>query len=175
MLCKLPSPFSITRQDWPFSIVTFAHSCVLLKYSKINTKRMDKFFEGSKLCTTGYLGPAGCPLQQGVFVDVGYCGRSNSVYTAEDGILQQMLEVSCQPLAWRGRLSTWRFGQFLLLLKLIDFGIILDGQHNQSSRGVSPTRVIKSVYKLLSQYFIGHSFNWVCTFQTYKINIDFLC
>lgn len=53
----------------------------------------------------------------------------------------------------------WRFGQLLFLLKVMDFDIILDGQHNQSSRGGSPTRVIKCVYKLLSQYFIGHSFN----------------
>lgn len=41
---------------------------------------MDEFFEGSKLCTTGYPDPAGCPLQQGVFIHVGYCGRSSSVY-----------------------------------------------------------------------------------------------
>lgn len=42
-------------------------------------------------------------------------------------------------------------------------------------QGASPTHVIKCVSKLLSQYFISHSFNRVCTFQTYKINIDFLC
>lgn len=155
MLFKAPSPFSTTRQDWPFSAMTFAHSGLLLKDSQMNTKRTEEFFEGSKLCTAGYPDPAGCPLQQGLFVDVGYCGRSNSVYAAEDRILQQMLEVSCQP--WRSWMSTWRFGQFLLLLKLIDFGIILNGQHNLL--GAFFPRVIKSVYKLLSQYFIGHSFN----------------
>lgn len=175
MLCKLPPPFSVTRQNWPFSIMTFAHSCILLKFGKMNTKRMDSCFEGSQLCTAGYPDPAGCPSRQGVFADVGYCGRSNSVHTVEDQILQQMLEVSCQPLAWRGWSSNWRFGQFLFLLKLIDFGIILDQQCNQSSRGFSPTCAIKSVYELLTLYFVGHSFNWVCTFQTHKINMDFLC
>lgn len=74
------------------------------------------------------------------------------LYTKQDRILQQMLEISCQPLARRGHLSTWSLSQFLFLLKLIDFGIILNGQRNQSSRGVSPTCVIKFVYKLLSQF-----------------------
>lgn len=175
MLCKLPPSFSVTRQNWPFSILTFARSCIVLKFNKIDTKRMDEFFEVSQLCTTRYPDPAGCPLQQGVFADAGYSGRNNSVDTVEHGILQKMLEVSCQLLAWRRWLSNWRFGQFLFLLKLIDFDIILDQQYNQSSRGVSFTCAIKSVYELLTQYFNGHSFNGVCAFQTHKINIDFLC
>jgi len=34
-----------------------------------------------------------------------------------------------------------------------------EGRHNQSSRGFSPTCVIKFAYKLLTQYFVGHSFD----------------
>lgn len=61
----------------PFSNVTF--SPLVYGTDTINTKRMDELFEGSKLCSTGYLGPAGCPLQQGVLRHVGCCGRSSSV------------------------------------------------------------------------------------------------
>lgn len=93
---KLPSPFSVTRQDWPFPAVTFAHACTLLKDSKINTTGMDEFFVGSQLCSAGYPDPASCPLQQGVLVDVGSCGQSISVCTAQVRIPQQMLEFLCQ-------------------------------------------------------------------------------
>lgn len=93
------------------------------------------------------------------------CSRGSSCMWAvveaeqEDRTLQQMLEASCQPTAWRGRLSTWSLGQILFVLKLMDLDIILDGQCNRSSRGALPTCVITFMYKLLSPYSNGPFFN----------------
>lgn len=76
---EFPSSSCATRKKNAIFKCDLFPSCPWHKYNKINTQRTDELFEGSKLCSTGYLGPAGCPLQQGVLMHVGCCGRSSSV------------------------------------------------------------------------------------------------
>lgn len=95
------------------------------------------------LCSRG-------PCRRGLFWTEHFCVHSTRQDPAADaGIFVPTVTLE----------RHWRFGQFLFLLKVMDFDIILNGQHNQSSRGDSPPCVIKCVHKLLSQYFISHSFN----------------